>query len=105
MPHCSIVAIALCIGVSTDVNDTSLDITRLCRFHSNKWSTMLIRLYFTVKKCEGLSWIRLFLLLRQSVKLELQRTAGVKHMTDGEGSSTERKRSTMKRSLWNIWQK
>ena len=36
--------------------------------------------------------------MAQSVKAELQRTAGVKRTTDGEGGSTEKKGALAKRS-------
>ena len=105
MPRCSIVAFVLCIDVNTDVDDTSLDITRLCRFPGNKWSSMSIHSYFTVKKHDvhkGELDKVVPASTAESVKSELQRTAGVKHTTNGEGGSTERKRSAYERSLWNI---
>ena len=77
------------IGASTD--DTSLDITQLCRFLGNKQS---ICLHFTVKKCnvhKGELDKVVPASVTESVKSELQRTAGVKCMADREGGSTERK--------------
>ena len=58
-------------------------------FSGNKWSTMSIRLHFTVKKCDvpkgQLEKVAPASMV-ESVKSELQRTAGVKGTTDGDGS-------------------
>ena len=49
-PLCSIVAFVLCIYIGANMDYDLLDITRLCRFPGNKWSTMSIHSYFTIKK-------------------------------------------------------
>ena len=50
--------------------------------------------------CSRASWKRLIVpaSMAESVKSEQQRTAGVKRTTDGEGGSTEKKGTLMKRS-------
>ena len=61
---------------------------------------MLIRSYFTVEKCDRASWYRLIVptSMMESVKADMQHTAGVKCTTDGEGGSTEKKGALAKRS-------
>ena len=50
--------------------------------------------------CSRASWKRLIVpaSMAESVKAELQRIAGVKRTTDGEGGSTEKKGALTKRS-------
>ena len=49
--------------------------------------------------CSRASWKRLIVSasMAESVKADMQRTAGVKRTTDGEGGSTEKKGVLMKR--------
>ena len=66
---------------------------------------MSIRSYFTVKKRDVLDGELEKVVpasMAESVKAELQRTAGVKRTVDGEGGSTEKKGALTKRSPTTI---
>ena len=68
-------------------------------FPGTKWSTKSIRSHFTVKKRDVLkSELEKAVpaSMAESVKAELQRVASLKRTTDGEGESSEKKRSLPK---------
>ena len=67
-------------------------VTQVCwSFTGTKWSIISIRSYFTVKKRDVLEGeLEKVNCSCFHVKAELQRIAGVKRTTDGEGGSTEK---------------